>query len=276
LTSYRVGLAHVNVQTDQKDHIADLLVGADGYRSLVRGASDLGWTGWSYPQTGLVATIHHEFDHHGRAVEHFLPSGPFAILPLLPIKDTDGQPIFRSSLVWTERTEAVADLMSLPVAALTTEIERRFGLELGDLALEGEVQSYPLGFGMARSFVGKRVALLGDAAHIIHPIAGQGLNLGLMDASALADTLIDAVRLGLDIGDEHTLLPYQQARRFDTLVMGAVTDGLNRLFSNDVLLLRLARDLGLGLVDRLPMLKAFLIGRAAGVRGSKAVTDQQG
>ena len=242
---------------------AALLVAADGARSKLREQAGIGWVGWDYRQSGIVATLSHERPHHGRAVEHFLPSGPFAILPL-----ADGGRLgHRSSIVWTERTENVAALLSLDAADVLVEIERRFGLELGEIALESRVLAYPLGFGVARSFVSERLALLGDAAHLIHPIAGQGLNLGLKDVAALAETIVDAARLGLDPGSADVLASYERARRFDTVAMGVATDGLNRLFSNDVTPVRLLRDLGLGLVDRLPGLKRFFIREASGLAG---------
>ncbi|HEV7261289.1 MAG TPA: ubiquinone biosynthesis hydroxylase [Bosea sp. (in: a-proteobacteria)] len=247
-----------------EDQVARLLVAADGARSKLREQAGIGWVGWDYGQSGLVATIAHERPHGGRAVEHFLPSGPFAILPL-----TDGGRFgHRSSIVWTERAENLPALLSLDEIDMLAEIERRFGLELGEIALESPVSAHPLGFGVARRFVAERLALLGDAAHLIHPIAGQGLNLGLKDVAALAETIVDAARLGLDPGTADVLEGYERARRFDTVAMGAVTDGLNRLFSNDATPLRLARDLGLGLVDRLPALKRFFIREAAGVAGA--------
>ncbi len=243
---------------------ARLLVAADGARSRLREQAGIGWVGWDYGQSGLVATIGHERPHGGRAVEHFLPSGPFAILPL-----SDGGRLgHRSSMVWSERNENVPALFSLDEEGMLAEIERRFGLELGEIALESPVSAHPLGFGVARRFVGERLALLGDAAHLIHPIAGQGLNLGLKDVAALAEVIVDAARLGLDPGAADVLEGYERARRFDTVAMGAATDGLNRLFSNDATPLRLARDLGLGLVDRLPGLKRFFIREAAGVAGA--------
>lgn len=242
---------------------AALLVAADGARSKLREQAGIGWVGWDYRQSGIVATLSHERPHQGRAVEHFLPSGPFAILPL-----RDGGTLgHRSSIVWTERAENVGALLSLDEADVLVEIERRFGLELGEIALESQVRAYPLGFGVARSFVAERLALLGDAAHLIHPIAGQGLNLGLKDVAALAETIVDAARLGLDPGSAEVLAGYERARRFDTVAMGVVTDGLNRLFSNDLTPVRLARDLGLGLVDRLPGLKRFFIREASGLAG---------
>jgi 2-octaprenyl-6-methoxyphenol hydroxylase len=240
---------------------AALLVAADGARSKLRERAGIGWVGWSYPQSGIVATIGHERPHGGRAIEHFLPSGPFAILPL-----SDGGKLgHRCSIVWTERAENVAALLSLDERDLLEEIERRFGLELGEIALESPVKAFPLSFGVARRFVGERLALLGDAAHVIHPIAGQGLNLGLKDVAALAEAIVDAARLGLDPGGPEALDAYERSRRFDTVAMGIVTDGLNRLFSNDSTPLRLARDLGLGLVERLPGLKRFFIREAAGL-----------
>jgi 2-octaprenyl-6-methoxyphenol hydroxylase len=243
---------------------AALLVAADGARSKLREQAGIGWVGWAYAQSGLVATLSHERPHNGRAVEHFLPAGPFAILPL-----SDGGRLgHRSSIVWTESAESVPALLSLDEADLLDEIERRFGLELGEIALESPVGAYPLNFGVARRFVGERLALLGDAAHVIHPIAGQGLNLGLKDVAALAEAIVDAARLGLDPGGSDVLEDYERSRRFDTVAMGVVTDGLNRLFSNDATPLRLARDLGLGLVDRLPGLKRVFIREAAGIAGA--------
>ncbi|WID94338.1 ubiquinone biosynthesis hydroxylase [Bosea vestrisii] len=240
-----------------------LLVAADGARSKLREQAGIGWVGWSYPQSGIVATIGHERPHEGRAVEHFLPSGPFAILPL-----ADGGKLgHRSSIVWTEASDNVAALLALDDSDLLLEVERRFGLELGEITLESRPGAYPLSFGVARRFVGERLALLGDAAHVIHPIAGQGLNLGLKDVAALAEALVDAARLGLDVGSFDVLEDYEKGRRFDTVAMGVVTDGLNRLFSNDSTPLRLVRDLGLGLVERMPGLKRFFIREAAGLAG---------
>ncbi|MET0531113.1 MAG: FAD-dependent monooxygenase, partial [Microvirga sp.] len=151
-----------------------------------------------------------------------------------------------------------------------TELEKRFGLQLGKIAFETKPQSFPLSFGVARSFVAERLALLGDAAHVIHPIAGQGLNLGLHDAAVLAEIITDSMRLGMDPGGADVLGQYERARRADITAMGIMTDGLNRLFSNDMLPVRLIRDLGLGLVDRMPGLKRFFIREAAGLRSGEA------
>jgi 2-octaprenyl-6-methoxyphenol hydroxylase len=246
---------------------AALLVAADGGRSRLREQAGIGWISWPYRQSGIVATITHERDHCGRAVEHFLPSGPFAILPLKSELQADGTAKHRSSIVWTERNDTVPGLLEMDPEDLLAELERRFGLQLGRIAFETKPHAYPLSFGVARSFVGERLALLGDAAHVIHPIAGQGLNLGLHDAAALAQAIVDGIRLGQDPGSAEVLDEYERARRLDITAMGVVTDGLNRLFSNDLLPVRLIRDLGLGLVDRMPAVKRFFIREAAGLTG---------
>jgi 2-octaprenyl-6-methoxyphenol hydroxylase len=237
---------------------ARLVVAADGARSRLRELADIRTFGWSYGQSAIVTTVAHERDHQGRAEEHFLPAGPFAILPLT------GR---RSSIVWTEETSEADRIMALPDAAFHDELERRFGLRLGDIAVAGPRRAYPLGLSVARTFVADRLALVGDAAHVIHPIAGQGLNLGLRDVAALAEVIVDAARLGRDIAARDVLERYQRWRRFDTMTMGIATDGLNRLFSNRSDVLRLVRDVGLGLVDRLPLVKDFFIREAAGLTG---------
>jgi 2-octaprenyl-6-methoxyphenol hydroxylase len=237
---------------------ARLLVAADGARSAIRERAGIGTFGWDYGQSAIVTTVAHERDHNGRAEEHFLPAGPFAILPL------KGR---RASLVWTEATPEAERIVALPDADFHAELERRFGLHLGDIAVTGPRRTYPLGLQVARSFIAERLALAGDAAHVIHPIAGQGLNMGLRDVAALAEAIVDAARLGLDIGGDHVLERYQRWRRFDTMAMGVATDGLNRLFSNQSDLLRVVRDVGLGLVDRMPALKSLFIREAAGLVG---------
>jgi 2-octaprenyl-6-methoxyphenol hydroxylase len=237
---------------------ANLLVAADGGRSRLRERAGIAVHGWPYGQSAIVTTVAHERDHRGRAEEHFLPGGPFAILPL---RDN------RSSIVWTEHTADAERFVALPDAAFRDELEKRFGLHLGDIALAGPRRAYPLGLWVARSFIAERMALVGDAAHVIHPIAGQGLNMGLRDVAALAEAAVDAARLGLDAGDATVLERYQRWRRFDTMAMGVSTDVLNRLFSNQSDALRLVRDIGLGLVDRLPPLKRMFMREAAGLSG---------
>ncbi|HEY5337748.1 MAG TPA: FAD-dependent monooxygenase [Rhizomicrobium sp.] len=234
---------------------AQLAVAADGRDSPMRNEMGLGVIGWSYPQWGIVATVEHEKPHDGVAYEHFLPAGPFAILPMT------GN---RSSLVWTERDDLAPAMIKLPEDEFNAEIARRFGSHLGATKAAGPRWSYPLKFHLARAYVKPRFALAGDAAHGIHPIAGQGLNLGLKDAAALAETVLDAARLGLDIGALDVLKRYERWRRFDSLTLAAATDGLNRLFSNDVAPLRLARDLGLGVVDGIAPLRKFFMRHAGG------------
>ena len=259
VTDFHLAANHIEVQvSDDHSLAARLLVAADGARSTIRERAGIASHGWSYPQSSIVATVAHERDHHGRAEEHFLPSGPFAILPL------KGR---RSSIVWTEQASEAERIVALPDPEFHAELERRFGLHLGEIAAVGQRRAYPLGFAVARAFIAERLALVGDAAHVIHPIAGQGLNMGLKDVAALAEVIVDAVRLGLDPGSLAVLERYQRWRRFDTMAMGVATDGLNRLFSNRSDVLRFARDVGLGLVDRLPALKRLFIREAAGIVG---------
>ena len=237
---------------------ARLLVAADGARSTIRAAAGIATHGWSYGQSAIVVNVAHDRDHNGRAEEHFLAAGPFAILPL------KGR---RSSIVWTETAAAAERIMALPDDAFHAELEQRFKLHLGELKVIGARRCHPLGFFVARAFIADRIALVGDAAHLIHPIAGQGLNMGLKDVAALAEVVVDAARLGLDPGAADVLERYQRWRRFDTMAMGLATDGLNRLFSNRSDILRFARDVGLGIVDRLPGLKRLFIREAAGLVG---------
>ena len=237
---------------------ASLLVAADGARSRLRERAGIATHGWDYDQSGIVVTVGHERDHEGRAEEHFLPAGPFAILPLT------GK---RSSLVWTERRDEAARITSLSEDEFHEELERRFGLHLGEIKALDKPRAFPLSYFVARSFIAERLALVGDAAHVIHPIAGQGLNMGLKDVAALAEVVVDAARLGMDVGQADVLERYQRWRRFDTMAMGLATNSLNFLFSNQSTLLRTVRDIGLGLVDRTPPLKNLFIRQAAGLTG---------
>jgi 2-octaprenyl-6-methoxyphenol hydroxylase len=241
---------------------ARLLVAADGAHSSIRDRAGIATHGWQYGQSSIATTVRHERDHNGRAEEHFLPAGPFAILPLK--RDATGH---RSSIVWTEEAKEAERIVALDDTGFHAELEKRFGLHLGEIEAVGPRRAFPLGLSVARAFVADRIALVGDAAHVIHPIAGQGLNMGLKDVAALAETIVDAMRLGLDPGSPVTLDRYQRWRRFDTMAMGVATDGLNRLFSNRSDALRVVRDVGLGLVDRLPALKQLFIREAAGLVG---------
>jgi 2-octaprenyl-6-methoxyphenol hydroxylase len=237
---------------------ARLVAAADGQKSPLREAAGIRTIGWRYAQTSIVTTVRHERPHRGIAVEQFLSAGPFAILPMT------GN---RSSIVWTERAELARQLIRLPDAAFAAELAERFGDFLGAVEPIGPRWTYPLALLLAERYVAPRLALVGEAAHVIHPIAGQGLNLGIRDVAVLAELVIDTRRLGLDIGDESVLRRYQQWRRFDVLALAAVTDGLNRLFSNSVLPLRLARDVGLAVVNQISPLKRLLMRDAMGITG---------
>ncbi len=233
-----------------------LLIACDGAKSRLRDLAGIRTVHWDYGQSGIVATISHERPHGGRAEEHFLPAGPFAILPLA------GN---RSSIVWTESTHNAERLLAADPLTFEMELEQRFGFHLGAIKVETTPKAYPLCLTLARDFVRPRFALAGDAAHFMHPIAGQGLNMGFKDVAALAQVVVEAERLGEDIGAIDVLERYQRWRRFDTVRMGATTDVLNRLFSNDLPPVRALRDFGLGLVDRVPSLKSFFIKQAAGM-----------
>jgi 2-octaprenyl-6-methoxyphenol hydroxylase len=240
---------------------ARLLVAADGARSPLRAFAGIATVGWEYDQSAIVATIAHERDHHGCAEQHFLPAGPFAILPLR------GR---RSSIVWNEASEEAKMLVALEPEDFRRQLEYRFMHRLGEIEPASRPRSFPLGFRIARRFVGPRFALVGDAAHLVHPLAGQGLNLGLRDVAALAEIVARPMRLGLDPGAPAVLAEFERARRFDVAASGLGMDAMNRLFSNDVAPLRALRDLGLRLVDRAPALKRIFIEEAGGARGAAA------
>jgi len=237
---------------------APLVVAADGRGSQVRKMASIGVVGWPYKQSGVVATVDLERPHDGVAHEHFLPSGPFAILPLT------GN---RASLVWTEQTDQAKALMAVRPEAFQAYLDRRFGEFLGKATAQANRFNYPLSLELAERMTAPRIALLGDAAHGVHPIAGQGLNLGLKDIAALAQVLVDARRLGEDIGSTLVLERYARWRRFDNVMLAAATDGFTRLFSNDNPLLRLARGAGMSAVNALGPARRFFMEEAGGATG---------
>ncbi|MBP9184514.1 MAG: FAD-dependent monooxygenase [Fuscovulum sp.] len=236
-----------------------LLVGCDGRGSGVAARAGIRRQGWGYGQTALVTAVHHEKDHQGTAHQFFMPSGPLAILPL-----AGGH---HSSIVWSETDAAATAIQALDDDAYLAALRPRFGDFLGAISLAGERFTYPLSLSLAERFVAPRVALVGDAAHGVHPIAGQGLNLGLRDVAALAEVVIGATRRGEDPGNAVALEEYQRWRRFDSTALALGMDTVNRLFSNDNPVLRLGRDLGLGLVNALPPLRRRFIRQAAGLQG---------
>jgi 2-octaprenyl-6-methoxyphenol hydroxylase len=251
------GLAKVSLD-DGTSFRTSLIAAADGRNSPARAAAGIDLVGWDYGQSAIVATVEHELPHHGRAEEHFRSAGPFAILPL---------PGNRSSIVWTERSEDARRIVALDDDGFLTELSLRFGANHGALTLAAPRHSHPLSMYLAKEMTVPRLALLGDAAHVIHPIAGLGLNLGLRDVAALADAVGEAVKLGLDPGGGPVLDTYARWRRADTVMTAVATDGLNRLFSNESGFLRLLRDAGLLAVNLARPLKPLFMREAAGETG---------
>ena len=241
-----------------KTRRARLLIACDGRDSQIAARAGIKRTGWGYGQTALVAAVAHEKPHHGTAHQFFMPSGPLAILPIT------GN---RASIVWTETTERAEAIQALDDTAYLAELRPRFGSFLGEISLAGARFTYPLRLSLAESFTAERIALVGDAAHVVHPIAGQGLNAGLKDVAALAEVLTDARRRGEDFGRIDVIERYASWRRFDTATLAMATDTFNKLFSNDNPLLRGLRDLGLGVTNALPGLRRNLIREAAGLTG---------
>lgn len=237
---------------------AALLIGADGRSSGTAKRAGIGRTGWGYGQTALVACVQHEHPHMGIAHQFFMPPGPLAILPL---------PGNRSSIVWSETDARAQEIQALDDAAYLDVLRPRFGDFLGEIGLEGKRFTYPLNLTLANAFIGTRLALIGDAAHGMHPIAGQGLNAGLRDVGALAEVISDAAQRGEDFASPQVLARYQQWRRFDTAALAVATDGFNKLFSNDNPILRAGRGLGMGLVNAFPRLRRGFIREAAGLTG---------
>jgi 2-octaprenyl-6-methoxyphenol hydroxylase len=258
ILSFVVDAHGVDISLPDASLRAALLVGADGRASRLREAAGIKILRWSYPQTGIVTTVGHSKPHHGRALQHFLPSGPFAILPLT------GD---RSCITWSEASAAAQELLALEAAQFRAELARRFDYRLGEIVAVGARAAWPLEMHLARALVSDRFAVVGDAARVVHPIAGQGLNLGLRDVAALTEVIADAARLGLDTGSQLVLERYERWRRLDSALSAASYDALNRLFSNDWTLLRTARDFGLAVLDQFPALKQVLVAEAAGVTG---------
>jgi 2-octaprenyl-6-methoxyphenol hydroxylase len=246
---------------------AQLVVAADGKQSALRRMAGIAARQFGYHQTAIVCTVVHEKPHQGLAHEHFLPAGPFAMLPMTDDTLADGSVRHRSSIVWSEDPRLVPMLLQLDDEAFGNEIERRFGLSLGQVRPHGPRFSYPLTMTLADSYVRERFALTGDAAHGIHPIAGQGFNLGVRDVAALAEVLVDAGRAGLDLGSLEVLERYARWRRFDNIMLSTFMDGLTRLFSNDLAPIRLARDLGFAIFNRIMPLKRLAMRHAMGVVG---------
>jgi len=242
---------------------ARLVASAEGRFGTMREDAGIGARAWSYDQIAIVLVAHHERPHHGVAQEKFLPGGPFAILPM---QDTEAGE-HRSSIVWTERASIAKRLLELDAPRFNAEFARRFGDFLGQVEPVGPRWSHPLGLVHAERYIDERMVLVGDAAHGIHPIAGQGYNLGVRDIAALVEVLVDARRLGLDIGAADTLERYARWRRTDNFTMVAATDLLNRLFSNDITPLRLVREAGLAAVNRVPPLRRFFLRHAMGLGG---------
>jgi 2-octaprenyl-6-methoxyphenol hydroxylase len=237
---------------------ARLCVGADGRSSGTATRAGIKRTGWAYGQTALVCAVNHEQPHNGIAHQFFMPPGPLAILPLT------GN---RSSIVWSETAANAARIHALPEEAYLEVLRPRFGDFLGEISLAGARYTYPLSLSLAHEMVKPRVALVGDSAHGVHPIAGQGLNAGFRDIAALCDVIMDAQRRGEDFGADMPLARYQEWRRFDNATLALATDSFNRLFSNDNSLVRIARDLGMGIVNAMPALRRSFIREAAGLNG---------
>ena len=235
-----------------------LLVGADGRQSGTAARAGITYTGWQYGQTALVCAVEHDRPHGGVAHQFFMPAGPMAVLPLSAR---------RSTVVWSEKTDSAAVIKTLDDAAFLDVLRPRFGDFLGDIALTGGRFSYPLGMMIAKSYIAPNVALIGDAAHGVHPIAGQGLNAGLRDVAALIQVLSEAKQRGEDFASQPVLARYQLWRRFDATALAVTTDGFNRLFSNDNPILRLGRDLGMGMINALPKVRRGILREAAGLTG---------
>ena len=242
---------------------APLLVGADGRASPTREWLNIGISEWSYKQSAIVCNVAHAEDHENVAVEHFLPAGPFAILPMT--KGPEGE--YRSSVVWTVEEKEAAKILKLSPEKFDAEMQSLFGEHLGRVRHVSPPMAYPLRLMHANKYTGPRTVLMAEAAHVIHPIAGQGLNLSMRDIAVLAELIVDRMTLGLDPGSSDSLKAYERWRRTDTMLMAGFTDVLNRLFSNNLVSVAVIRDLGIGIVDKIPPLKGFFARQAMGLGG---------
>ncbi len=251
--------------TDGTILTAPLLAAADGRRSKIRDGAGIAVARWTYPQTAIVTMIEHVVPHDQTAFELFYPTGPFAILPMR----VSASGANRSAIVWTVENPAAAGTLKLGPRGLAVEIEKRIGGLLGDVTVIAPAASYPLGYHHAAAYTAARMVLIGDAAHGIHPIAGQGLNMGLRDVAALTEVLVDAARLGLDLGAPAVTARYSAWRRLDNSMVGAVTDGLNRLFALPGAAPAAARRFGLAAVERIPALKRRFMAEARGETGDR-------
>ncbi len=245
--------------TIKKTITAKLLIAADGKHSDLRHLAGIKTIGWDYDQHAIVTSVRHEISTEGKAIQHFLPSGPFAILPL---KNNI------SSIVWSEKSETALKIMSYDETRFLEELKQRFTPLLGEIELAAKKATFPLNMKIARKFTSNRFALIGDSAHGVHPIAGLGLNIGLRDVAALTEVIIEKYRLGLDFADDLTLQKYERWRRFDSALSALTMDTMNRLFSNDLTLIKIVRDMGLGMVNNLPELKKFFVKQASGLSGT--------
>lgn len=242
---------------------APLLIGADGRASPTRKWLGIGIHEWSYKQNAIVCNVAHRHDHENVAVEHFMPAGPFAVLPMT--RSETGE--YRSSVVWTVEEKQSARFLKLSPEKFDAELQKLFGEHLGDVRHVSKPMAYPLRLMHAKKYIGSRTALMAEAAHVIHPIAGQGLNLSMRDIAVLSEIIVDRLKLGLDIGAPAALQTYDRWRRTDTLLMAGFTDVLNRLFSNNLASVAVMRDLGIGIVDKIPPLKGFFARQAMGLGG---------
>lgn len=252
--------AGITVDLGDRKVLSRLLIAADGAKSSIRLKAGITTHGWAYGQTAIVATIRHSLAHHGEAIQHFLPSGPFALLPLDE---------FRSSIVWSEKATVAAEVLATDSATQRRAISARAAGSRGDILGVEAISAHPLQLSLARRFFGTRLALVADAAHVVHPLAGQGLNLGFEDAAMLAELVVERLRLGLDPGAPDLLEAYQARRRPAAAAMAYATEGINRLFSNDSSPLRILRDVGVGLIERLPGVKQRLMAAASGQSGGE-------